>query len=230
MSSDRASSVLAALRSLENRGNVEGMVRYGIVAKRALGVPMPALRKMARTLGRDHRLAGRLWSSGIYDARILASLIEEPRRITEPQMERWVKCFDNWAICDGCCSNAFDKTPFAWRKAVEWAGRKEEFVKRAGFVLMAALAVHDKTAQDRQFISFFPLIVREAGDDRNYVRKGINWALRQIGKRSAALNAESIRVAQKMRHQNSSCAKWIAADALRELTGSAVQRRFRGRR
>lgn len=222
----RAEAILATLRSMENRANVEGMARYGIVSATAYGVPMPVLRKMAGAIGRDHALAGQLWASRVYDARILASLIEEPDRITSRQMESWVKAFDNWAICDGCCSNAFDKSLFAWEKTSAWATREEEFVRRAGFVLMAALAVHDKKSTDREFLHFFPLIVRASADERKYVRKGVNWALRQIGKRSPALNVRAIRTANRIRRMNSASARWIAADAHRELTSAAVQRRL----
>jgi 3-methyladenine DNA glycosylase AlkD len=220
-------AALAQLHALGNPANVEGMARFGIRARKALGVPTPELRRLARQIGKDHRLARQLWATEILDARALASLIDDPGQVTEKQMERWVKQFDSWAICDACCSNLFDKTAFAYRKVVEWSARKEEFVKRAGFVLMAALAVHDKKTGDQDFIQFLPIVEREVTDERNFVRKAVNWALRQIGKRNWALNRRAIQTAQTVRSLNSRSARWIAADALRELTSKAVQQRLR---
>jgi 3-methyladenine DNA glycosylase AlkD len=189
---------------------------------------MPALRGIARELGRDHHLAQELWASGIHEARILACLIDEPSLATEEQMELWVKEFDSWDLCDQCCSNLFDRTGLAFEKAVEWSGREEEFVKRAGFVLMACLAVHDKKAGDEAFLEFLPLIKREAQDSRNFVRKAVNWALRQIGKRNPNLNRAAIEAAREIQKMDSRAARWIASDALRELTGQKVQSRLKG--
>jgi 3-methyladenine DNA glycosylase AlkD len=160
------------------------------------------------------------------EARGIAALIDEPSKVTERQMEQWVKEFDNWAVCDGCCMNLFDKTTLAWKKAIEWSRREKEFEKRAAFSLMAVLAVHDKQATDRQFLSLLPIIKREAVDERNFVRKAVNWALRQVGKRNLALNKKAIQVAKEIQKIDSRSAKWIAADALRELTSTAVQRRL----
>jgi 3-methyladenine DNA glycosylase AlkD len=223
----RLKAILAELRAQANPKNVEGMARYGINPHNALGVSVPFLRGIARREGRDHEVAEQLWASGIHEARILAALMDKPDEITEEQMERWARDFDSWGVCDQCCGNLFDRTPFAWRKAAEWSERREEFVKRAGFVLMAALAVHDKRAADEAFLKFLPVVQRESSDGRNFVRKAVNWALRQIGKRNAALNAEAIRVARSIQAMDSRSARWIATDALRELTSEAVQARLR---
>lgn len=220
-------SVLKKLKSLSNPKALDGMARYGINVENALGVSMPNLRKLARGLGKDHALAQSLWASGIHDARILACLVEEPEEVTENQAERWVKDFDSWDVCDGCCGNLFDKTAFAYRKAMEWNKRSEPFVKRAGFVLMAQLAVHDKQANDEKFLRFLRSIQAAAGDERNTVKKAVSWALRQIGKRNLALNREVTKGAMQMRKRNDRSAKWIASDALRELTSRAVERRLR---
>ena len=209
--------ILTHLKSLHNPRNVAGMTQFGINPRNTLGVSIPTLRKIARQAGKDHRLAQELWASGIHEARILAAMVDDPARVTEAQMERWVKDFDSWDVCDQVCSNLFDKTKFAHRKAVEWSRRDEEFVKRAGFVLMAALAVHDKSAPDAAFIKFLPLIQRGATDERNFVKKAVNWALRQIGKRNRALNRAASATAREIQRIDSKSARWIAADALREL-------------
>lgn len=221
--------ILKKLRSLADPKAVEGMSRFGISAKNTLGVSLPIIRNMAREAGKDHELAQQLWSSGIHEARILASLIDDPKKVTGEQMESWVKDLDSWDVCDQCCSNLFDKTAHAFGKAVQWSGRDEEFVKRAGFVLMATLAVHAKRANDEEFIMFLPIIKRESTDERNYVKKAVNWALRQIGKRSIALNNKAIDAAKQIQRTNSKSAKWIASDALRELTSEATQKRLKDR-
>jgi len=214
------------LKSLSSLEAVVGMSKFGINSKNTYGISIPKLREIARDIGKNHQLALKLWESSIHESRILASFIDEPEKVTENQLEKWVRDFDSWDVCDQCCSNLFDKTPSAYQKAVEWTRRKEEFVKRAGFVLMAALSVHDKKAEDRVFQEFFPIITREATDDRPYVRKAVNWALRQIGKRNPALNREAIRVAGEIRPIDSRAARWIASDALRQLTGEKVQERL----
>jgi 3-methyladenine DNA glycosylase AlkD len=191
-----------------------------------LGISVPALRKLAKEIGQDHQLAQELWGSGIHEARILATMIDPPGQVTEAQMEAWVEDFDSWDVCDQCCLNLLRKTPLAHQKAVEWSGREQEFVKRAGFALMATLAVHDKKAGDEAFIAFLPLIQKEAVDGRNFVKKAVNWALRQIGKRNLALNRAAIRTAEEIRQLDSKSARWIAADALRELTGDKVQQKL----
>jgi 3-methyladenine DNA glycosylase AlkD len=181
---------------------------------------------MAEKIGVDHQLAQDLWASGIHEARILAGMIDDPKLVTEEQLEHWVVDFDSWDVCDQCCSNLFDRTPFAHKKAVEWSKRGEEFVKRGGFVLMAALAVHDKTAGDQAFEAFFPIIKREATDDRNFVKKAVNWALRNIGKRNESLNRRAIEVAEEIKQIDSRTARWIASDAIRELTSEKVKKRM----
>jgi 3-methyladenine DNA glycosylase AlkD len=222
----RLREIVAELEAHANPANVAGMARYGINSKHALGVSIPRLRAMAREIGRDHALASELWASGIHEARILAGLVDDPAKVTAAQFERWAKGFDSWDVCDGVCGNLFDKTPFAYGKAVEWSARSEEFVKRAGFVLMAALAVHDKRASDKLFKTFLPLIEREAADERNFVKKAVNWALRQIGKRNRALNGDAIAAAKRIRKIDSKSARWIASDALRELESDAVRKRL----
>jgi 3-methyladenine DNA glycosylase AlkD len=182
---------------------------------------------MAKRIGRDHSLAADLWVSGIHEARILAGLVDDPALVTEKQVEAWAAEFDSWDVVDGTCCNLFDRTPFAYSKAVEWSGRDEEFVKRAAFSLMAGLAVHDKASSNQAFRQFFPLIEREAGDPRNFVRKAVNWALRQIGKRNLSLNREAVSVARRIERTGPRSARWVASDALRELQSEAVLGRLR---
>ena len=206
------------------------MARFGIESTTALGVSVPALRKLAREIGRDHELAAKLWSSGLHEARTLAALVDDPALVTEAQMEAWALALDSWDVCDACCSNLFDRTPFAFAKALAWSRRDEEFVKRAGFTLMATLAVHDKGAGDARFERFFPRIRAEAKDPRNFVKKAVNWALRQIGKRNAALHARAIAEAQIIAAMDAPSARWIATNALRELTSDAVRGRIESKR
>jgi 3-methyladenine DNA glycosylase AlkD len=218
--------ILDKLKTLADPRAVEGMARYGINPQNTYGVSIPNLRKIARQTGTNHALAQELWASGIHEARILASMIDDPRIATEEQLESWVKDFDSWDVCDQCCLNFIQKTGLAYRKAVEWSERDEEFVKRAGFALMACLAVSDKNADDEIFETFFPIMKREASDNRNYVKKAVNWALRQIGKRNIDLNKRAILIAGEIQKMDSRSAKWIATDALRELTGESVQKRL----
>ncbi len=222
----RCGQVLEDLKALSDPKAVAGMARFGINPKNTLGVSIPNIRMIAKKTGRDHLLAERLWSSGVHEARILAGMIDNPEMVTEEQMERWVKDFDSWDVCDQCCSNLFDKTNFAHEKAVEWSKRKEEYIKRAGFVLMATLAVHDKKARDQDFLKFFPRIVNESVDERNFVKKAVNWALRQIGKRNLKLNRKAIKTAKRIQKLKSESANWIASDAIRELTSRSVQVRL----
>jgi 3-methyladenine DNA glycosylase AlkD len=219
--------VLERLKSLSNPKNVEGMARFGINPNNTYGVSIPNLRKMVKEIGKNHELAQHLWDSGIHEARILACMIDDPKIVTEGQMEKWVKDFDSWDVCDQCCSNLFDKTNFAYKKAFELSSKNEEFIKRTGFVLMAVLAVHDKKLKDEDIIKFLPIIKRESTDDRNFVRKAVNWALRQIGKRNLDLNKEAIKTAKEIQKINSKSAKWIANDAIRELTSENVQKRLK---
>jgi 3-methyladenine DNA glycosylase AlkD len=218
---------LRRLRALGKARNVEGMARFGIRAKNVYGVSKPKMDALAREIGRNRQLALQLWDSGVHDARILAGLIDEASRVTATQMEKWVRKFDNWDVCDGTCCHLFVFCKPAWNKAVEWSRREEEFVKRAGFALMAYLAYRDKAAPDKKFLKLLAIIERKSGDDRNFVRKAVNWALRQIGKRNLRLNRAAIRTAERIRKQNSRAARWIAADALRELRSVAVQNRLR---
>ena len=218
--------ILKKLKELSNPKAVEGMARFGINPENTYGVSIPNLRKITKEVGKDHTLAQKLWASGIHEARILASMIDEPTAVSEEQMERWVKGFDSWDVCDQCCMNLFEKTEFAYQKCVEWSSNKQEFVKRAGFVLMARLAVSDKKAIDEQFMNFFPIIKRESVDNRNFVKKGVNWALRQIGKRNCKLNKMAIRIAKEIQEIDSKSSKWIASDALRELTDEKIQKRL----
>ena len=223
---ERYAEVLDRFRSLGDPKNVEGMARFGIDVPNAFGVSTPNLRSLAKQIGRDHRLADQLWRSGIHDARLLAALIDDPGKVTPKQMERWVKGFDSWAVCDTACGCLFDRTVYAWDKAAEWTGRRQEYVKRAGFVLMATLAVHDKEAPDERFEAFMPLIIQHATDDRNLVKKAVNWALRQIGKRNRRLNSLAVQIAKRVKEIDSRAARWIASDALRELTSEKVQARL----
>jgi 3-methyladenine DNA glycosylase AlkD len=218
--------VLDRLKAAGDPVNVAGMARYGINPSGTLGVPMPVIRTLAKEIGRDHQLALRLWESGVHEARILAALIDDPARVTGEQMERGVVDFDSWDVCDQVCGKLFDRHPLAYDKAAAWSGRPEEFVKRAGFVLMAQLAVHDKKAADERFLVFLSMIEREAADERNYVRKGVNWALRQIGKRNARLNVAAVSTARRLLEQESRPARWVGRDALKELTSEAVRRRL----
>ena len=220
-------TIMKKLKSLTNPEAVAGMARYGINPKNNYGISVTTLRKMARNIGKNHKLAQQLWKSGIRDARTLAALIDEPKMVTKKQMEKWVRDFNSWDLCDLCCGNLFDKTEFAYDTAVQWSDRKETFIKRAGFALMAWLAVHDKKAEDRKFLKFLPIIKRECRDDRNYVKKAVNWALRQIGKRNSKLNNKAIETAEQIKKIDSKSAKWIAADAIRELTSTAIRKRLK---
>jgi 3-methyladenine DNA glycosylase AlkD len=219
--------IMDYLKSMANPESVKGMARYGINPELAYGVSIPTLRAIAKKAGRDHALAEKLWSSGIHEARILASMIDDHRHVTSEQMDRWARDFNSWDLCDQCCNNLFRKVKFAGNKAVAWSPRAEEFVKRAGFVLMACLAVHDKTAGNEEFLAYLPIIQNESQDPRNFVKKAINWALRQIGKRNTDLNRAAIESANEIGRLNSGSAKWIAADAIRELTSQAVQQRLK---
>ncbi len=223
----RHEEILAKLKTLSNPQAVKEMAKFGIATKNAYGISVFELAKIAKEVGVDHKLAVGLWSSGIHEAQILAALVDDPQEVTEAQMEKWVGDIDSWDVCDVVCGNLFDKTEFGWRKAVEWSERKEEFVKRAGFVLMAALTVHDKQAGDEEFLKLFPIIKRESDDDRNFVKKAVNWALRQIGKRNLSLNTKAVEIAKEIEKMESNSAKWIASDALRELTSEKVQARLR---
>ena len=219
--------ILTYLYSLANPVNVAGMARYGINPHNTLGVNIPTLRQIAKESGRDHALALELWESGVHEARLLAAFIDDPKQVSEDQMERWAGDFDSWDICDQVCSSLFDRTPLAWQKIYQWSEREDEFVKRAAFVLIAALANHAKRAPDAQFEAFFPLLVQQATDERNFVRKAVNWALRGIGKRNRTLNQKAIALCEQISQLDSKAARWIASDALRELTSPKTQTRLK---
>ncbi len=222
-----AGAVLKKLKASADPKVRAAMAHFGVHVKNAHGIPMPVLHKLAREIGTHHKLAAQLWASGNHEARILAGLIGNPAQVTAAQMERWAREFDSWDVVDGSCCHLFVSAAPAWKKAMEWSRRKEEYVKRAGFALMAYLALHDKQAADAKFARLLPIIRRHSTDERNFVKKAVNWALRQIGKRNLRLNRLAIRTAQQIRRIDSPAARWVAADALRELASPAVQRRLR---
>lgn len=193
-----AEAVLQQLKTKASPENIKGMGKFGMATDERLGVPVPEMRKIAKGIGKDHELALRLWKTGVQEARIVASMIDVPEEVTEDQMETWVVDFNSWDVCDQVCLNLFEKTKFAQQKVGEWSMREEEFVKRAAYALIAGLAWHDKKATDDQFIGYFPVIKSGATDDRNFVKKAVNWALRNIGKRNSTLNAASIQAAKEI--------------------------------
>lgn len=203
------------------------MAKFGINTKNAFGVYVPELRRLARHIGTNQSLSLDLWNTRVHEARMLAGFLGDPKKVTERQMERWVDEFDSWDICDQVCGSLFDKTDFAHRKALEWSRRREEYVKRAGFAMMATLAVHDTRAGHAAFEKFFPAIVRESTDERNYVKKAVNWALRQIGKRSLTLNRKALEVCSQIEKIDSPSAKWIASNARYELESEKIQKRLK---
>jgi len=224
------SEVLARLRTMASLRNRDGMARYGINVADAWGIPVSRLRQLAREIGRDHRLALELWDSGVHEARILAALVDEPEHVTIEQMEAWVRQFDSWDVCDVVCNELFRRHPDVWETARRWSSDPGGYVRRAGFALMAILAVHDHDSADRRFETFFPCILAGASDDRPYVTRAVNWALRQIGKRSIGLNRRCIVLAKKVRALGTPGARWIASDALRELASPKVMVWFTDRR
>jgi len=222
-----STDILKRLETLANPEAVKGMARYGISSKNTYGVSIPNLRNMAKEVGINHDIAHQLWVSGIHEARILASMIDDPKLVNEGQLEKWVSGFDSWDVCDQVCMNLFEKSPLACRKIVEWSRREEEFVRRAAFTLIACLAWHDKKAEDDKFINLFPLLIRGATDERNFVKKAVNWALRNIGKRNLNLNKAAVNTAREIQRLDSKAAHWIASDTIRELESAAVQRRLK---
>ncbi|NYT00136.1 MAG: DNA alkylation repair protein [Methanocellales archaeon] len=220
-------SVVEKLREKAVPAKLEGMARYGMVNEQRMGVSIPEIRKIAKQSGKDHTLALQLWKTGIAEARILASMVDEPEKVTEQQMEDWVKEFNSWDVCDQVCMNLFEKTPFARKKILDWSDRQEEYVKRAAFALIACLAWHDKNAEDDRLIELFSVITRGSTDERNFVKKAVNWALRNIGKRNLELNKQSIKVAKELLDMDSKAARWIARDAIRELESEPVQKRLK---
>ena len=219
--------LLKILHSKANTKNVEGMAKFGMTSTKRLGISVPDMRKIAKQNGKDHAVAMELWDTGIPEAQIVAALIAEPEKLTEGQMEHWVKDFNSWDVCDQVCMNLFDKTPLAWKKIYDWSEREEEFVKRAAFSLIACMAWHIKTLPDEKLIELFPLIKREATDERNFVKKAVNWALRHIGKKNKTLNKAAISLAKEIKQIDSKSARWIASDAIRELESEKVQQRLK---
>lgn len=219
-------AVVAWLRRRGSTRARDGMARYGLPSERAFGVAMNVMQRYAKELGRDHELALALWETGWYEARTVAAFVAEPNRLTPAQMDRWCGDFDSWGICDTVCFHLFDRTPLAWRKVAQWSRRRDEFGKRAAFALLASLALHDKTASDERFRDALPLVERAAADDRNFVKKGVSWALRLIGRRSAPLNAAAVATARKLASSSDASARWIGTRAVKELTSAAVVRRF----
>jgi 3-methyladenine DNA glycosylase AlkD len=218
--------VLGKLRASAKPDQLEGMSRFGMATEQRLGVSVPDMRKIAKMTGRDHQLALQLWDTGIAEARIVASMVADPQQLTDQQMEEWVKGFNSWDVCDQVCMNLFEKTPLAWGKIREWAEQEPEFIKRAAFALIACLAWHNKTAADEQFIELFPVIQQGATDPRNFVKKAVSWAIRNIGKRNLTLHQAAIGAAQEIQRIDSKAARWVASDVLRELESEAVVRRL----
>jgi 3-methyladenine DNA glycosylase AlkD len=224
-----ADEVLRRLREMSDAERLQGMSRYGIAVGKALGVNVPQVRSLAGKIGKDHRLAAALFDSGIHEAMILACFVDEPKKVTEGQMDDWVGRFDSWDLCDQCCNDLFWRTPYAWTKAMEWSERPEEFVRRSGFTMMAVLAVHDRKATDKDFTKLLWRIEKHSSDGRNFVKKAVNWALRQIGKRNSALHDEAVRTAERIMAKGDAPSKWVASDALRELQSTAVLERLKKR-
>ena len=225
----RCRAMLERMKQIGSPRSAEKISYWGIVASRAYGLSAPQMHRLAREAGRDHALALELWHSGVHDAHHIAAMVADPALVTDRLMEEWARDFASWDVVDTCCCYLFIRTAHGWKKAVAWTRRREEFVKRAGFSTMAYLAVHDKSAPDAKFLALLPIIEREAHDERNFVRKAVNWALRQIGKRNVRLNRSAIAAGERIRRQGSRSARWIAADALRELRSDAVQKRLRER-
>ena len=228
-----AERVASILRELERKGSRkvrdEMLTRYGITAPRAYGVPVGVIKAMGRKLGTDHELALALWDTGWYEARLLTSFIDDPAKVTAAQMDRWARDFDNWGVCDTLCFNLFDRTPHAWRKVEQWTRKDAEFEKRGGFALLACLALHDQAAGDAPFLKSLRLIEAGAEDDRNFVKKGVSWALRLIGRRSQALNTATVALGERLVTSSSPAARWNGKQALRELTSPLVRRQLAAR-
>ena len=222
----RVEDALAALEKMSTKRDRDNLKRFGITAGKAYGVSMANVQGLAKRLGRNHELAAALWDTGWYEARLLTSFVDEPERVTPAQMDRWCRDFDNWGICDTVCFHLFDRTPHAWTKVAQWHDKRAEFVKRAAFALLASLALHDKRAADRQFVEGLAFIELAATDDRNFVKKGVSWALRLIGRRNRPLNREAIVVARRLAASPEAAARWVGTGAVKELTGTLVQSRL----
>jgi len=219
--------VLRMLRAAARPEELEGMARFGMTPERRLGVAVPEMRRIAKQVGKDHALALELWKSKIPEAMMVASMIDDPEQVTSKQMEEWVKDFNSWDVCDQVCMNLFEKTDLVWKKAVDWSGREEEYVKRAAFALMACLAWHNKEAPGENFVKFIPVIKREATDGRDMVKKSVSWALRNIGKRNPTMNQMALKAARDIQNMGTRSARWIGSDVIRDLTSETVQKRFK---
>ena len=230
VSSARVRDVIASLKQMSTKKTLDSLPRYGIITDKAMGVSVGDIRDLGMRLGRDHELAAALWDTGWYEARMLTSFVDDPARVTPAQMDRWCRDFDNWGICDTLCFHLFDKTPHAWSRIDKWHDARGEFVKRAAFALLASVALHDKKLPDTPFVESLVLIERAATDDRNFVKKGVSWALRLIGRRSQGLNTEAIALSRRLAGAEEPSARWIGKGALKELTSALVARRLAARR
>jgi 3-methyladenine DNA glycosylase AlkD len=224
--------VASTLEWLERRGtkaNRDGMARYGLVAAKVFGVSVGNVQALAKQIGRDHDLALALWDTEWYEARLLTAFVDDPARVTSSQMDRWARDFENWGDCDTVCMHLFDKTPYAWKKVELWSKRKDEFVKRAAFALLASLALHDRDAKDAIFLKGLKTIRAGANDERNFVKKGVSWALRSIGHRNSALHAAAIAEAEHLAESRDSTERWVGKDALRDLMRPIVIKKVAAR-
>src|SRR5688572_6178198 len=227
---DRVQEALAWLERRGTKKNRDGMARYGIVAPKVYGVSVSMIQQLGKRLGKDHELAGQLWETGWYEARMLAAFVDEPERVTAAQMDRWARDFDKCAVCDHLCFHLFDRTPHAWGRIEAWSSRHEEFVKRAAFALLASVALHDKRAPDAPFMRSLHLIEAAATDERNFVKKGVSWGLRSVGRRNQALNEAAVDLARRLAESTEAAPRWVGKDTLRDITRPMVQRRLMSRR
>jgi len=223
---DQVDAVISKLKKLSSKGTRDGMVRYGLPSENAFGVPVGKMQQLAKEIGRNHELALALWQTGFYEARMTASFLDEPDKVTAAQMDRWCRDFDNWGIVDTVCFKLFDQTPHAWKKVTQWSSRRDEFQKRAAFALLASLSVHDKKATNEQFMQCLPLIEAAATDDRNFVKKGVSWALRTMGRRNRELNTPCVELAERLAVSSNAASRWLGKEALREFGGAVVTRKL----
>jgi 3-methyladenine DNA glycosylase AlkD len=226
---DQVTEVITRLKMLSSKSTREGMSRYGLPSHNAFGVPVGKMQQLAKQVGRNHELAEALWVTGFYEARMMAAFVDEPLRVTPAQMDRWCRDFDNWGIVDTVCFKLFDQTPYAWKKVVQWSKRCDEFQRRAAFALLACLGVHDKTASNEQFLRCLPLIEEAATDERNFVKKGVSWALRVIGRRNAELNEACVVLAKQLASSTNTTSRWLGKEALREFATPVVVRQLQKR-
>jgi 3-methyladenine DNA glycosylase AlkD len=226
---DQVTEVVASIKRMGSKTVRDGMVRYGLPPDNAFGIPVGKMQKFAKDIGRNHELALALWETGYYEARMIAAFIDDPSLVTPAQMDRWCKDFDNWGIVDTVCFKLFDQSPHAWKKVVQWSKNREEFQKRAAFALLASLSGHDKTASNERFLSCLPLIEKASMDERNFVKKGVSWALRSVGRRNLELNAACTTLAQKLSASSDPTARWLGKEALREFKSAVVARQLKKR-